>query len=345
MTIDTDADLDPPLLRVRGPADLVQAIPYLLGFHAERSLVLLGLAQGRVVVTARMDLADLAESRLLQTSVFSMSRGGADKFVAVLFDDDARPVGVADGATLPWAGAAAEVAETVDAAGGLLDDVLLVCGERLWSYTCTVAACCPPEGRLIEPNTEVAATAAYAGLVALPSRAAVEALLDPADAAHRSRLLPAIVAAEKAAIAGLLAGTAAREDRSVKRAMFAAARTADSPGVEFDLADEQVVRFGAALRSIPMRDAVWMAIDEKRIDGRPLWQQLARRLPAPYDAAPLFLFGWASWRAGEGALAGIAAERAIDSDPAYSAADLLLAALSQVTDPRRLPRLRSRRAG
>jgi hypothetical protein len=127
--------------------------------------------------------------------------------------------------------------------------------------------------------------------------------------------------------------------------MFAAARTADSPGVEFDLADEQVVRFGAALRSIPMRDAVWMAIDEKRIDGRPLWQQLARRLPAPYDAASLFLFGWASWRAGEGALAGIAAERAIDSDPAYSAADLLLAALSQVTDPRRLPRLRSRRAG
>ena len=71
---------------------------------------------------------------------------------------------------------------------------------------------------------------------------------------------------------------------------------------------------------------------------------MARRLPGPYDAAPLFLFGWASWRAGNGALAGIAAERAVTSDPAYSAADLLLAALSRGLDPRRLPRLRARSA-
>jgi hypothetical protein len=93
-----------------------------------------------------------------------------------------------------------------------------------------------------------------------------------------------------------------------------------------------------------MRDAIWLGIDGHRIDGRPLWRQLARRLPEPYDAAPLFLFGWASWRAGDGALAGIAAERAVDSDPSYTAADLLLAALTRAADPRRMPRLRSRRA-
>jgi hypothetical protein len=344
MTTRADHDLEPPLLRVRGPGDLVQAIPYLLGFHPARSLVLLGLAGGRVVVTARMDLADLAEVELLATTVASMSGGGADKFVGVVFDDNARPDLRDDSGLLPWSGAAVEVADAVEATGAALDDVLLVAEGRLWSYTCTVPACCPPEGRVLEPNSEVAATATYAGLVALPSRAAVAALLDPADDTERERLRPALDAAEKGAVARLLAGTTAREDRSVKRAMFAAARTADTPGIEFDLADEQVVRFGAALRSIPMRDAVWLAVDEHRIDGRPLWRQLAHRLPPPFDAAPLFLFGWATWRNGDGALAGLAAERALDSDPEYTAADLLLAALSRAADPRRMPRLRSRRA-
>jgi hypothetical protein len=63
-------------------------------------------------------------------------------------------------------------------------------------------------------------------------------------------------------------------------------------------------------------------------------------LPSPYDAPPLFLFGWAAWRSGDGTLAGIAAERAVASDPNYSLADLLLAALSHGLDPRRFRKLR-----
>ncbi len=99
-------------------------------------------------------------------------------------------------------------------------------------------------------------------------------------------------------------------------------------------------QFGAALSDIELRDSVWMAVDDGRLGGRPLWRELARRLPSPYDAAPLFLYGWAAWRSGDGALAGIAADRAVGSDPGYSAADLLLAALAQGVDPGRLPKLR-----
>ena len=115
----------------------------------------------------------------------------------------------------------------------------------------------------------------------------------------------------------LLNGSGERHDRSVKRAIFAAARSADLPGADAgDRSREDVVRFGVALSRYPIRDAVWMAIDDGRIDGRELWRTMALRLPSPYDAAPLFLFGWANWRAGNGALAGIAAERAVASDPA-----------------------------
>jgi hypothetical protein len=347
MTTDAAADTHPaavPTLRVRGPADLVQAVPYLLGFHPSRSLVLLGLDHGRVVVTARMDLADLAEPMLLPGTVSAMNRGGADKFVGVIFDDaalgDGRP---GETRPLPWTGAAAEVSAAVERVGAVVDDVLLVSGSRMWSYTCDEPSCCPPEGEQLQPSTEVAAVATYAGLVALPDRAAVAALLDPAPASQRAALLPRLDQAERDSVATIVRGDSVRADRSIKRALFAAARSADSPGTQFDLSDDEVVRFGVALQRIQLRDAAWMAIDDRRIDGRPLWRLLARRLPEPYDAPALFLFGWRTWRDGDGALAGMAAERALASDPGYSAADLLLAALSQAIDPRHMPRLRRAR--
>jgi hypothetical protein len=133
-----------------------------------------------------------------------------------------------------------------------------------------------------------------------------------------------------------------RHARSLKRAIFAAARAADAGAAR--LPDDQVARFGVGLAETHLRDSVWLAIDDGRLDGFELWRDLGRRLPPPYDAPALFLAGWASWRAGNGTLASVAAQRAVESDPTYSAADLLLAAISQGLDPRGVPRLRSRSA-
>jgi hypothetical protein len=124
----------------------------------------------------------------------------------------------------------------------------------------------------------------------------------------------------------------------VKRALFAAARTADDGGPP--LADERVARYGVALSDIPLRDAVWLAIDCGRLDGRQLWRDLGRRLPPPYDAAALFLTGWSAWRQGNGVVAGEAARRALLSDSEYSAAELLLSALAGGVDPKQMPALR-----
>jgi hypothetical protein len=366
MTTDTDRS-DLPILRVGGLTDLAQAIPYLLGFHPERSLVLVGLAASRVVVTARVDLDELADPQLLPSTVAAMVRGGARSFVGAVFDDRCAP---GDDGDLPWGGVAAELVLAVDevqtagagqpapwdrldvdgwaAAGALdvdddevsLDDVVLISGRRLWSYTCRDAHCCPPQGRPIEGTSTVAAAAAFAGMVALPDRGSLAAQLEPRPAADRARLRPALDAAEAEGHTHMLSGSIARADRSAIRSLFAAARSLDDAQTTLDLPDEQVSRFGAALRRIAVRDSLWLGIDDGRIDGRRLWRQLAARLPAPYDAAPLFLFGWATYRAGDGALAGMAAGRALDSDAEYSAADLLMAAVGQAINPHQLPRLR-----
>jgi hypothetical protein len=264
-----------------------------------------------------------------------MHRGGTQNVVGIVFDD------CATASPLPWSGVAETLLDECDHLGCELTDVLRVSGGRWWSYVCASTTCCPPDGRdLPDTPSVVAAAATFAGLVALPDRASVAAQLEPLAADARRALEPWIGDYETAAVKAVLDGTAERMDRSVKRAIFAAARAADRAKVSVPLPDQETARFAVALSSIGLRDSVWMAVDDGRLDGRVLWLDIARRVPSPYDAAPLFLYAWSSWRAGNGALAGIAAQRAIDSDPGYSAADLLLAALARGLDPRQLPKLR-----
>ena len=43
-------------VRVSGPADLIEMVPYLLGFAPVESIVIVGITDSRVSVTARVDL-------------------------------------------------------------------------------------------------------------------------------------------------------------------------------------------------------------------------------------------------------------------------------------------------
>ncbi len=316
--------------RVNGPGELVQAVPYLLGFHPAASLVLVGLAEGMLVVTARVDLAD-ADVACVAHTVAAMRDGGTEQIVAVLY-----PAAGEDG----WRAVAGFVPGLVAAHGCTVVDVLQVHDGRWRSLGCDAAGCCSPGGQPVPQEPSAFATAAtVAGVVALEDRAAVDRQLAPLPDVRRAELAPLIDAAENEQHGAVLHGHGRSWCRSVKRAIFAAARAADHPANE-GVDDATAARFAAALADTAVRDAVWMAVDDGRLDGRRLWRDLARRVPAPYDAPPLFLFGWATWRDGDGALAGMAAQRAVDSDPTYSAADLLLAALTRGVDPRRLPRLR-----
>jgi hypothetical protein len=320
------------LVRLDGPDELVQAVPYLLGFHPAESLVLVGLRAARVTVTMRVDLGAEPAALVADRLVAALDSAGADEAVAVVYSerwpaDEARP----------FLDLVAAVGVTAVQHGIALIDGYLVSAGRRWSYRCADESCCPSDG---VPVTDVpgvfAAHATVAGLVALPSREDVVAQLDPVP--DRARLEDRIGAQVSAAVQAGLDGRLASHVRSVKRAIFAAARLADRGAAP--VTDEVVARFGVALADLGIRDSVWMAVDDGRLSGQSLWRDLARRLPPPYDAGPLFLVGWAAWRAGNGTLACIAAERAVHSDPGYSAADLLLAAVHRGVDPRRLPRLR-----
>lgn len=330
------------VFRVRSPGDLIELIPYLLGFHPRLSLVLVGLDHGRVTVTARADLIDVTTGCVrLADTVRTIVRSGARQIIAAVFDEAAE-VGRAG----PDTGAEliAGLGQLAAEAEVTLLDAVLVSRGRWWSYVCRDERCCPSSGTPLPGDASAAAaTATYAGLVALPDRAEVMAGLEPLSAEQRDALEPLLVGYENAATAAILDGHLQRHQRSVKRAIFAAARDSDCtlfPGSSGSVSDDEVCRFAVALLEPVIRDAVWLALERRALDGRPLWLEIARRVPAPYDAAPLFLYGWASWRDGNGTLAAAAAERALGSDPAYRAADLLLGAVTHGLDPHRTPRLR-----
>jgi Domain of unknown function (DUF4192) len=59
-----------------------------------------------------------------------------------------------------------------------------------------------------------------------------------------------------------------------------------------------------------------------------------RRVQPELAAAPATLLAFAAWRAGDGAVASIALDRAFDADPAYPMARLLSDAIDNGLSPR-----------
>jgi hypothetical protein len=333
-----------PLLRLRTPTDLLEVMPFLLGFHPTESLVVVMLhGRGcRVGATLRYDLPKV-ESGLLVHDIAAHAALHGDHAVVLVYTE--RPP-TAD--SLPEWPLVSRATEALRRAAVRVADCLCVAGGRWWSYHCLDPQCCPADGRPLAlaeaPSSPVAATAARAGLVALPDRAALVRTLDPVDGSARAGVERALAAAETAFVDTVATAGGISAWREAMRGLLARAGervlAGDGAPDTHVLSDEESAEILVALSDVPIRDACWLRAERGRSgDNLALWSQLARRAVPPYDAAPLFLLGWAAWRRGDGALARIAAQRALASDAGYGAAQLLLDAMDSGVDPRRLPRL------
>ena len=331
---------DLPAIRVTTPGDLIEAVPYLLGFHPSESLVVIGFDEvagtaRQVTITARLDVGpDGVEHAAVESLAGVLRRAGTGAVAAVLLSDRV----TADPRRSGWVqGVLSGLATELNRAGVRLLDALAADRSRWWSLCCQNLACCPPEGTARSTQgSAVAAEATYAGLVAMPDRQALVASLDGAAPAARAALLPALRRADTrfADLLGRLGGTRTR--RTEHAALVRAAAECEAGA---QLSPRRLARLGTALRDTEIRDTVWLAVDDRSLSAEGMLSQLHARLPPPYQAAPLFLFGWQLWRSGSGTLAAAAAERALRADPGYSAAALLLEAVQAGMDPRRTPPL------
>lgn len=293
---------------LRTPAELADALPYLLGYRPEDSIVLVALhdgeRRGRFGGRARLGIPGHAEDwpsvsdQLAQGLVKGSERRGArpESMVAYLCQE---PGGGESGREVMER--LRPLAQLLRTACGRLDvpviEALCISGGRFWSYTCPGQGCCPAEGTSMGlPGTSVlAAAATYAGLQVrgslkdltarlLPweSTAALgqEVALDTASMALVPRILEDDSRAEVAEEALALA----RRIRDRLAAASAVSGTRPS-----DLRDDGLLEndeaatliLGLQDRTTRDRAAQWMEGDEAAPALR-LWRALARRCVGPY---------------------------------------------------------------
>ncbi|MFE9650174.1 DUF4192 domain-containing protein [Streptomyces sp. NPDC006365] len=359
---------------LRTPAELADALPYLLGYRPEDSIVLVALhdrdGRGRFGGRARLGIPGSADDwpavteQLAQGLVKGSERRGApvESMVAFLCQD---PESGESGQEVM--GRLRPLAQLLRTACGALDvpvvEALCISDNRWWSYVCPSEECCPSGGTPMGlPGTSVlAAAATYAGLQVRGSLRELRARLSPWETAAALEQESALNAVSMALIPRILDDESRADvaDQTLELADRLMRRFADVPPLSgtlpVDLRDDELLAHDEAAtlilglqdRTTRDRAAEWMEGDEAGPALR-LWRALARRCVGAYGehaAAPLTLAGWVAWSSGDELEAREALAMALGADPGYLFARLLHQACNEGLDPESIRRcLRKERA-
>jgi hypothetical protein len=338
------SDLEPYRVRLSEPGEIAAAVPQLLGFRPSESVVLIGLGGrrgDRVGLTVRADIprpAHAAEVVGVLVRSIRTQRPGA-VVVAVVSeapDEGAGPLpAFRPEGGLPHRELLRELTMELTAARLPVRDALLVRSGRWWSYDCSQPCCAPGRGTALPGGvTALEAAAVVGGMVVEGSRRDLERRLEDPDGRPGAREACIRWAGEGWAQAAARGSAAVTADAwaAVGEAM-AACRS--GPGTATPrLTDDLVARVVWGLRDTAVRDrALALALTADPAPLEDLWTQCTRRAPAPLDAAPATLLAVSAWLRGDGAMANIALERALDSDPDYRLAGLLAEALARCLRP------------
>jgi hypothetical protein len=338
-------DADPPFtVRLSDPGEVAAALPHLIGFAPRESLVavsLRGPAGRRFGLTARIDLPPAAHSRSVLTGLARSML--TDRPVAVLLlvvseqDDEHGGPGPAE---LPHRQLLREAVLAFTEAQVAVREVLLVRGGRWWSYDCSAACCLPAAGTPLPAGTSpLAAASVVSGQVVEADRAALVRRLAPVGFLAAAGMAAACdeVGDQLARRTAELGWDAVAEESWA--AVLAAVAGAE-PGVGAGLSDREVARLAWGLRDVDLRDrALTLALGRSAVAAESVWTELTRRAPGSLAAAPATLLAVTAWIGGRGSLANVALERALASEPTYTFAVLLRAALDACLTPAEVRRL------
>jgi hypothetical protein len=349
---------EPPRVTLRSPLDVLALVPYSLGFHPERSLVLLTTTpQGRPF-HARVDLPQPGPvtSGGAHAGVEGPEVLDSDQVALRLLDRLSALEAVADhvagAAQANQADLAIVVAYTDDALFG--EVAVSILAERLAVRGIPVGVALRADGgrwyAVDDPDDPgepydvrdhpLTAMGVLTGRVTFESRSALVRSLVPTDlhdveevaAAAARRLRRRAPAAGRAA--GRAAGGAVSDPagEAVAEAAWFRGLLGRSPARP--LAADEVARALVDLRDVTTRDRVRQDITRRDAS---LWVELlrevVRRTPVELAAGPAGLLAFAAWQAGDGALAWCAVDRAHAADPRQELAGLVATMLERAVPP------------
>jgi hypothetical protein len=313
------------------PGALIAALPAVLGFVPEKSLVLVSVDSGEMGSVMRVDLSrELAErvGHLAQVA----AAANPEAAIAVIVD--------ADGARCPMCNE--EYRQLCTA----LTDELSRRNIVLWAahvvdrvapggrWRCVDG--CGSGGVIDDPSASPLAVAAVLGGRRLYARRADLQAVIAVDPARSADLAGAV--ADQAA----LRETAHRADpagccrRDVEDAMAAAASVAGGK----PLSDAELAKLGCALTDVQVRDALYaLAIGENAGAAESLWALLSRTLPEPGRVEALVLLAFSAYARGDGPLAGVSLEAVLRCQPGHRMAGMLDTALQSGMRPEHIREL------
>ena len=293
------------------PHDLLAAIPFLIGYHPENSLVLVALKDDSVGMAMRVDMpTDIApESYDLLASHFR--REAADAALIVAYVDsqsDPEAVLINTSAALLRAGIS-------------IKESLIVSDGRYRSMLCHDSECCSPLGSPIPDidSSRIAAEHVIAG--------------HPMPFANVSGLVQSIAALPSAMEESWQSEVRAFWIESDSENLLDLQR--DGATAVIDLAGEYaqgrgaedrelVARVIGRISDIQVRDYALGSHNEETADAYwQMWRELLLIAPRGFVAPIASIFAALAYERGEGALAHKALDRALADDERYSLALLL----------------------
>lgn len=317
---------------INRPGALIAALPAVLGFVPENSLVLVSLDDGELGSVLRVDLSEELAERIAHLAG-----------IAAAAEPEAAVAVVVAGAGAHCPGCNDEYRKLCAA----LTEALSEHNIELWAVHVVdrVAAggrwhCvdgCGAGGAVDDPSASpLAAAAVLDGRRLYPRRADLEALIaieDPQHTGELTELLGREAAAREVTHRGDPTGCSRRD---VERALAAATRVGDGR----PLPEAELARLGCALSDMQVRDSLHaLAVGERSAEAESLWTLLARTLPPPWRVEALVLLAFSAYARGDGPLAGVSLEAALVCDPEHRMAGMLDTALQSGVRPEHIREL------
>ncbi len=329
---------EPVGVRVRDVGEIAAGLPHLLGFRPRESVVLVSLggeSGRRVGLTVRADIPPPEDNRslagvLARSLCTDRPDGALVLVVSEVADDEVLALRGLPHHDLVWEMCRALSRLDVPAA-----DPVLVRDGRWWSYDCPDPCCAPGAGTPLPAGvTELEVASIATGSVVESAREDLVARIAPPldqDRGAMAAVCTRIAVECSATILDTGLVSLALESWSAVTAAAARCRPG-APAAR--LTDEEVARVVCGLRDGVLRDrALNLALGDEPAAAEQLWTECTRRAPAPLDAAPATLLAVSAWLRGDGAMANVALDRALTSDPGYGLARLLSQALAACVTP------------
>ncbi|MCV7423272.1 DUF4192 domain-containing protein [Mycobacterium yunnanensis] len=319
MTTDRTFDFHPSR-----PAALLATLPAVLGFVPERSLVLATFDDGHVGCVMRVDLSDDLSDPLDQM-VEVAAVGGSAAAVAVIVDEDGAACRMCVDDHRWWALVLDEMltARGVDLLATYVVDRLEAGGQ--WHR----ADGAGDSGMVDDPmSSPMAAAAVLDGRRLYARRTEVQAVVE-VDPVRAESLRMSLLDAEHD---GEL-----RPDADARRDVEQALAVARGLSEGMLPADEDLAAVGCAITDTRVRDTLYaLAVGREADRAEALWAMMARSLPNPWRVEALVLLAFSAYARGDGPLAGVSLEAALNCDANHRMAVMLDQALQSGMRPEQI---------